>query len=129
MGTNFFHKKIKIETINNLIALKSVNAMSTMWCVYVFAILSLTPLLYADSITFVQYVSGSIIQLISLPLIMVGQELLGRTAEARAIKDHHTIQKSFAELKQMHEENKAEMQKLSDILNSINELKTTMESK
>lgn len=113
-----------IENVNNFIAINSVNTMATMWCVYSFAVLSLLPLIYPDSINIVQYISGAIIQLIALPLIMVGQDLLGRTAEARAIKDHNTIQKSFAEIKAMHAEHKEEMQKISEILKDVVALQT-----
>ena len=97
----------KLEQINNSIAVNSVNSMSTMWCVYLFTVLGMYPLLVPSSLTFVQYLSGAIIQLVSLPLIMVGQRAAGKTLEARALKDHLTIQKSFNEIKDMFIEIKA----------------------
>ena len=49
--------------------------MSTMTCVFAFLVWSLIPLLFPRATEFVAYISADIIQLVALPLIMVGQKL------------------------------------------------------
>ena len=62
-----------------------------MGCVYLFVFWSLLPLVYPPSETLVLYVSSGILQLALLPLILVGQALLGKNQEKRAISDHRSI--------------------------------------
>lgn len=80
-----------LKTINNKIALTSVGLMSSIWCVYLFTIWSLLPSVFPDLQNLVFYVSGGVIQLVALPLIMVGQNLIGANAEQRAQEDHERL--------------------------------------
>ena len=73
-----------------------------MLCVYVFTFWSLLPLYDKALEPIVFYVSGGILQLVLLPLIMVGSNILSRAAEERAAQDHETLMKEFAELKEIH---------------------------
>lgn len=92
----------QIKKINERIAIFCTLNMSTMGCVYVLLLWSLLPLVFPLLQNMVFYVSGGIIQLVALPMIMVGQRLLDRASEARSIKDHQTINKSFSEIKELH---------------------------
>lgn len=95
------------SNINEKIATGTVAAMSTMLCVYLFLVLALLPLVYPDAEQTVQYVSGAVIQLVALPLIMVGQAISNRATETRASEDHAMLMEELALLKQMHEEMRA----------------------
>lgn len=119
--------KIRISKFNNFIASSTVTAMGTMACAYLFFMLSLTPLFFPSLLNIVQYVSGAILQLVSLPLIMVQ----GRISELRSQKDHIMIKQSFNEIikihksheenfNKLHEENnilKAELSEIKSMLN------------
>ena len=65
----------KIHDFSNWVAIKSVDWMSTMLCVFLFLVLSVTPLFWSASQNIIAYISSDIIQLVALPLIMVGQKL------------------------------------------------------
>src|SRR5271170_5809000 len=95
-------KKI-IKFLNNKIAVISTISMSTMWCVYLSILLSCIPLMFHQSQDTVLYISNCI-QLVALPLIMVGQAIIGKTAENRAKQDHEILLEQFEELKTLHKE-------------------------
>lgn len=93
-----------VTKINDFVAAQTTLLMSTMWCVYVFLAWSLIPLAFPHLQNVVFYVSGGVIQLVALPLIMVGQNVISRSAEARAQQDHETLMAEFEEIKAMHQE-------------------------
>lgn len=67
---------------------------------FIFAcvILVTIPLIFTSAISVIQYISSGILQLILLPLIMVGQNLQGRHAELRAQHDFDTNVKAEKEI-------------------------------
>lgn len=77
-------KKIqqKITQFNNAIALNVVMAVSTMACVWTFFLWSLVPLFWPSSYMLVAYISANILQLVLLPLILVGQKLSSNRSSA-----------------------------------------------
>ena len=92
----------RLHRLNDVVATHTTIAFGTMWCTYVFLAWSLLPLVSPEIQNVVFYVSGGVIQLIALPLIMVGQKLLNQASEDRAEEDHHTLLQEFAELKELH---------------------------
>lgn len=98
---------------NEWIARKSTLVFGTMWMFYAFYLYGLLPLIpslskYENAFF---YWSGWV-QLWALPLLMVGQVVLGRAAEERAESDHETLLTQFAELRQFHEERKQDILEL-----------------
>jgi len=77
-----------IRAANERIAVFVTDGVSTMWCTYAFLLWSLTPALIPSMTDLVSYVSQSIIQLVLLPLIMVGQSVLSRASDVRAADMH-----------------------------------------
>ena len=65
-----------ISRFNQKIAIKITNAVSTMWCAYIFAIIALISLPAAiktgDSLVIVAWVAQTFLQLVLLSIIMVG---------------------------------------------------------
>jgi hypothetical protein len=88
-----------------------------MWTFWLFCGWAFLPLIPALSIykETILYISSGFIQLSALPLIMVGQEVLGRESEKRSIKDHEMIERQFYRMEDA-------MLKLSLILEEIREL-------
>jgi len=88
------------RNINDLVATRVTLAVSTMMCVYIFLAWSLLPLVVPRLESFVFYVSGGILQLIFLPLILVGQNLLSKEAENRAQQDHEAIMEILSDIQE-----------------------------
>ena len=65
---------------------------------YTCVVLVTIPLLLPPTLPVIQYLSSGYLQLILLPLIMVGQNLQGRHAELRAENDYKTNVKAEKEI-------------------------------
>ena len=103
---------MNLSKINDSIALKTVAWMSSIWCVYFFFLWSMLPTVFPAAQDFVFYVSGGIIQLVALPLIMVGQNLAGKAAEERAEEDHEHLVEILKDIQEDH-------QALADLVASL----------
>jgi len=90
--------------INGRIALALTAALGTMWCAYAFAILALVVLpeaLGGGLLPFVQWVSQTFIQLVMLSVIMVGQNILARASDKRAVMTYRDAEATFHEAGQI----------------------------
>jgi len=95
-NTNEVHKSRLTKT--EKIALFITNKIGTMGFFYACVCLALTPLVFHPSLPVIQYVSSGFLQLVLLPLIMIGQNLQGRHAELRAEHDYQTNLKAEREI-------------------------------
>ena len=91
---------------NERIAIFATKYFGSMWTFWIFcgwAFLPLIPALevYKESIL---YISSGFIQLAALPLIMVGQDILGRASEIRAQEDHEMIKEQYKNIQELLEE-------------------------
>ncbi|HEV2402723.1 MAG TPA: hypothetical protein VGS08_00825 [Candidatus Saccharimonadales bacterium] len=81
--------------LNTLLAVGITKAVGSMWCAYIFILLDLLelgPVIHANSmITWVTYISQTVLQLILLPIIMVGQNVIQSQNNAKADADHQTL--------------------------------------
>lgn len=98
-------------TRTDKIALFITNHVGTMTFFYFCLVLVTVPLFWKASMPFIQYISSGYLQLIFLPLIMVGQNLQGRHAELRAQHDYETNVKAEKEIEAilLHLEQQHEM--------------------
>lgn len=99
----------RLASLNMSFAVWATRRFGSMGAFYLFAIWSLLPLVpalahFKDSIL---YVSSGVIQLVALPLLMVGGIVLNQRTEERAESDHITILKEFQEIRQIHAEMRA----------------------
>ena len=81
---------------NSRLAVAITKGVGTMWCAYVFAVIGLLGLTGAlTGNTFLQGVMGSIssyfLQLVLLPIIIVGQNVISTAQDKRAEADHETL--------------------------------------
>jgi uncharacterized membrane protein len=108
-NTNEVHKSRLSKT--DKIALFVTKHIGTMTFFYFCLVLVTIPLFYKPSMPIVQYISSGYLQLILLPLIMVGQNLQGRHAELRAEHDYQTNVKAEKEIESilLHLEKQDEM--------------------
>ena len=99
-----------IIKFNTALALKITNGVGSMWSAYIFAILSLMSLpailvlvspglkhnfphwiIAASLITLIAWISQNFLQLVLLPIIMVGQNVIQGKQTAKAEADHRTL--------------------------------------
>lgn len=123
-----------IQKFNNSLALKITNGVGSMWSAYLFAILSLCSLpaiivlvdpsvrhdfpkfiIAASLITLIAWISQNFLQLVLLPVIMVGQNVIQTHQEAKAEADHRTL----TYLANLQEEQMIELKNQAAILDYI----------
>src|SRR5437763_579412 len=77
---------------NTWLALKITNSVGSMWCAYAFALLALVSLPAAiasrSPIVIVGWIAQTFLQLVLLPIIIVGQNVQAAASDARAQADH-----------------------------------------
>jgi uncharacterized membrane protein len=122
-NTNEIHRSHLSKT--DKLALFITNKVGTMTFFYFCLILVTLPLIFTSTMPVVQYMSSGYLQLILLPLILVGQNLQGRHAELRAQHDYETNIKAEKEIEAilLHLEKQDEI--MLDILKRIENLEIT----
>jgi hypothetical protein len=87
-----------IGRFNNRLALAVTKVVGTMWAAYVFAAIALISLPEAikafqqgNMVVAVGWLSTSFLQLVLLPIIIVGQNVISAHQDARAEADHETL--------------------------------------
>jgi hypothetical protein len=87
-----------IGQFNTTLAVLITKNVGTMWAAYLFALIalvslpqSLQALLKGDTVTAIIWLSQSFLQLVLLPIIIVGQNVISASQDARAEADHLTL--------------------------------------
>jgi len=107
-NVNLVHEaELAAAGFNTRLAVGLTGRVGTMWTAYSFAVLAiiglfailglLSPLVVA----LVGWVSQTFIQLVLLPIIMVGQNVLGRKAELQADEQFNTTIKTYHDIEQV----------------------------
>jgi hypothetical protein len=79
-------------SVSDRMAIWLTHRVGTMACAFIFLLLTIPALAGITNITSaVNWLSSNCIQLVMLPLLMVGQALLSRHSETRAEIDHEKI--------------------------------------
>ena len=80
---------------NTWLALKVTQTVGTMWMAYAFAALTIISLPAAissrNSLIIVAWIAQTFLQLVLLPIIIVGQNVIQAANDARAEADHETL--------------------------------------
>ena len=89
------HGENAMGRFNTWVAVKVTKSVGSMWCAYVFAAIALISLPAAISshqaIIIVAWIAQTFLQLVLLPIIIVGQNVLAAASDARAEADHETL--------------------------------------
>ena len=89
------HGDSLLGRINTRLALGVTKIVGSMWCAYAFALLALVSLPAAiqsrNSIIIVAWIAQTFLQLVLLPIIIVGQNVQAAASDARAESDHATL--------------------------------------
>lgn len=102
-----------MKRFNEKLAVLLTKGVGSMTCAYLFFLWALLPLLLPQMETVVAYVSQSIIQLVLLSVIMVGQAIDSRRTERLIQETHDNVMTEMAEIKQMHSELHTALQKMT----------------
>jgi len=85
------------------IAVGATSVVGTMGFFFACAIMVTIPLIYPTTMPVIQYISSGYLQLILLPLIMVGQNLQSRGSELRAENDYQVNMKAEREIEVLYQ--------------------------
>ncbi len=81
--------------INTRLAVAITRGVGSMWCAYIFALIALISLPAAlsshDPIIIISWIAQTFLQLVLLPIIIVGQNVQAAASDARAESDHDTL--------------------------------------
>jgi hypothetical protein len=84
-----------VGRFNTWLAVRITKTVGTMWIAYLFAAIALISLPAAirtgDTIIIVAWVAQTFFQLVLLPIIIVGQNVIQAANDARAEADHETL--------------------------------------
>ena len=109
-----------IGRFNESIAVWLTKAFGTMWICYAFMVYGLLPafaLFRPHQESFLYW--SNWIQLWSLPLILVGTNILGREAEERSRLDHEKLAQSYEEQQQTYEKVIAMLKRQEEMMEDL----------
>ncbi len=107
-NVNAVHRaKLEASGANTRIAVGLTKGVGTMWTAYTFALLAIVGLLAILGVlsplvaTLVIWASQTFIQLVMLPILSVGQNVLGHHAELQADEQFNTTQKTYHDIEEI----------------------------
>ena len=88
------HGTSRVGLLNMRIAVRITNVVGSMWCAYAFGLLALISLpavsRSGQPTIIVAWIAQTFLQLVLLPIIIVGQNVQATASDARAEADHKT---------------------------------------
>src|SRR2546430_4858661 len=89
------HGTGRMGRLNAAVAVRITKSVGTMYCAYVFTLIALVALPAAiqqgSATVIVNWLSSNFLQLVLLPIIIVGQNVISAAQDARAEADHETL--------------------------------------
>jgi len=89
------HGSGPIGRANAWLAVLITKSVGTMYCAYLFTVIAFVALPSAiqqgSATVLINWISSNFLQLVLLPIIIVGQNLISATQDARAEADHETL--------------------------------------
>ena len=112
--------------LNDRIGLAVTKRVGTMWAAYVFFGLSLVSLPAAlssgNEIVIVSWIAQTFLQLVLLPIIIVGQNIQAKASDERAIATYEDAGAILEETKQIQEHLKAQDATIAELTAKLEEL-------
>ena len=104
---------------NTWLAVHITQTVGTMWVAYAFALLALVSLPAAlatgDTIVIIAWIAQTFLQLVLLPIIIVGQNVIQAANDSRAEADHETLNAIHRLTVEVHEINEAQTEILKEL--------------
>ena len=99
---DYVKRETAAQRINAAVGLRITVLVGTMWCAYLFACIALISL--PDNIhsrqLLILWLSSSFLQLVLLPIIIVGQNIQARAADSRAAKTFEDVEDARRKIEQ-----------------------------
>ncbi len=110
--------------VNGKVALIITAVVGTMWCAYIFAVLGITGIGAAVSnnatlVLLVGAISGYFLQLVLLPIIIVGQNIQGKAADKRSEQTYKDAEAILSECLQLQQHLQAQDKILDDVVGRV----------
>jgi signal transduction histidine kinase len=123
----------RINEFNRKLAEKITNAVSTMWCAYIFAAIALISLPAAiksgDPLVIVAWIAQTFLQLVLLSIIMVGQQASSDAVAQKINETHEASLGEFELAKEARSLANQELNELKDIAREIHMILRDVEKK
>jgi uncharacterized membrane protein len=125
----------EMQSLNDRIAVFLTRTVGSMPMAYTFVVLAIIGLLAILGILsplvalLVAWLSQTFIQLVLLPVIMVGQNVLNRKTELQAEEQYNTTVKSFHDIEQIAQHLDTQDKELVRIVELLEARKNTVEAK
>ena len=120
------HGTSKMAKFNGRVGLKITIVVGTMWCAYLFTLLALVsaPSAFSsgNSIIIIAWIAQTFLQLVLLPIIIVGQNIQAAAADARSQATYDDAAAVLEEAKQIQAHLAAQDQAIEKILASLTAL-------
>ncbi|HEX3540242.1 MAG TPA: hypothetical protein VHT75_07315 [Acidimicrobiales bacterium] len=112
-----------VRRFNSRVAVLITVAVGSMWCAYLFTALSLVSLPAAlktgDKIIIVSWIAQTFLQLVLLPIIIVGQNVQAAASDKRAEETYKDAEAVLHEALQIEQHLEAQDQAIERILSSV----------
>lgn len=116
-------KQTFIARVNSKIGLGITNGVGTMWAAYLFALLALVSLPAAiasgDVLVIVAWTAQTFLQLVLLPIIIVGQNIQAKAADARAIATYEDADAILHDARQIQKHLDAQDHAIEKLLDKV----------
>lgn len=126
--THNIHKRVvaklgPVQRFNARLGLAITNSVGTMWAAYAFLALTLVSLPAAlasqNVLIIVAWVAQTFLQLVLLPIIIVGQNIQAKAADERAIATYEDADAILHDAKQIQRHLDAQDQALESLINQV----------
>ena len=117
------HGTSAIARLNAKVGLRITVIVGTMWCAYLFTLLALvsapTAFRSGNRLIIVAWIAQTFLQLVLLPIIIVGQNVQAAAADARAQATYDDAAAVLEEAKQSQAHLLAQDEKIAEILGAV----------
>jgi len=111
--------------LNGRIGLVITSVVGTMWAAYIFTVLALISLPAAigshDVIILISWIAQTFLQLVLLPIIIVGQNIQGAASDKRAAETYKDAESILQECLQLQAHLEAQDKILDDVLSHLHQ--------
>ena len=125
--------KVKDESvgINGKVALIITAVVGTMWCAYLFTLIALISLPSAiqsgQAIVIVAWIAQTFIQLVLLPIIIVGQNIQGKASDKRSEQTYNDAEAILSECLQLQAHLQAQDTVLDEVIAHVKQHHTELQ--
>lgn len=109
----------RIKAFNEFLATNITLAFGTMWTTYIFFLYGFGPIIWPQAMSKMLYWSNTV-QLWSLPLLMVGTNILGRKSERRNAEMYEMIKEEFKEIRNLKQIERDELDQIKSLCENCN---------